>query len=98
MSNELRKKEQQCGSYEEKLFNVCGSQDFDSDVTRLLDDIEKSSKQRGKTHHVHIYITAKFVVIQKLAVVIKSWVTGPNLAALLCRGYLLNTFVTNLAI
>ncbi|CAI9578706.1 unnamed protein product [Staurois parvus] len=47
MSNELRKKEEQCGSYEEKLFNVCGSQDFDSDMTRLLDDIEKTSKQRA---------------------------------------------------
>ncbi|KAM4676393.1 DNA repair protein RAD50 isoform 1-T2 [Discoglossus pictus] len=47
MSNELRKKEEQCSSYEEKLFDVCGSQDFDSDLTRLQDDIEKTSKQRA---------------------------------------------------
>ncbi|XP_072002092.1 DNA repair protein RAD50 [Engystomops pustulosus] len=47
MSNELRKKEEQCGSYEEKVFDVCGSQDFDSDLTRLQDDIEKTSKQRA---------------------------------------------------
>ncbi|XP_077122070.1 DNA repair protein RAD50 isoform X2 [Ranitomeya variabilis] len=47
MSNELRKKEEQCTSYEDKVFNVCGSQDFDSDLTRLQDDIEKTSKQRA---------------------------------------------------
>ncbi|XP_063784250.1 DNA repair protein RAD50 [Pseudophryne corroboree] len=47
MSNELRKKEEQCSSYEEKVFDVCGSQDFDSDLTRLQDDIEKTSKQRA---------------------------------------------------
>lgn len=47
MSNELRKKEEQSASFEEKLFNVCGSQDFDSDMTRLMDDIEKTSKQRA---------------------------------------------------
>ncbi|KAM8972941.1 DNA repair protein RAD50 [Pelodytes ibericus] len=47
MSNELRKKEEQSSSYEEKVFDVCGSQDFDSDLTRLQDDLEKTSKQRA---------------------------------------------------
>lgn len=47
MSSELRKKEEQCASYEDKVFDVCGSQDFDSDLTRLQDDIEKTSKQRA---------------------------------------------------
>ncbi|XP_075065839.1 DNA repair protein RAD50 isoform X2 [Mixophyes fleayi] len=47
MSNELRKKEEQCSLYEEKVFDVCGSQDFDSDLSRLQDDIEKTSKQRA---------------------------------------------------
>ncbi|CAH2276994.1 DNA repair RAD50 [Pelobates cultripes] len=47
MSNELRIKEEKCSSYEEKVFDVCGSQDFDSDLTRLQDDIEKTSKQRA---------------------------------------------------
>ncbi|KAG9490790.1 hypothetical protein GDO78_006233 [Eleutherodactylus coqui] len=46
MSSELRKKEEQCVSHEEKVFDVCGSQDFDSDLVRLQDDIEKTSKQR----------------------------------------------------
>lgn len=61
MSNELRKKEEQSASFEEKLFNVCGSQDFDSDMTRLMDDIEKTSKQRGETRYAFLNITAKFV-------------------------------------
>ncbi|MEE6479393.1 hypothetical protein FKM82_012238 [Ascaphus truei] len=47
MSNELRKKEEQCSTYEERLFDVCGSQDFESDLSRLQDDIEKTSKQRA---------------------------------------------------
>lgn len=34
--------------HEAKLFDVCGSQDFDSDLSKLQDEIEKSSKQRGK--------------------------------------------------
>ncbi|KAG8439205.1 hypothetical protein GDO86_005431 [Hymenochirus boettgeri] len=46
-SNELRKKEEQSTSLEEKVFDVCGSQDFDSDLLRLQDDIEKTSKQRA---------------------------------------------------
>ncbi|KAJ7316505.1 hypothetical protein JRQ81_002667 [Phrynocephalus forsythii] len=44
---ELRKKEDQLSSYEEKLFDVCGSQDFESDLCKLQDDIEKTSKQRA---------------------------------------------------
>ncbi|XP_062443426.1 DNA repair protein RAD50 [Rhea pennata] len=44
---ELRKKEEQLSSYETKLFDVCGSQDFDSDLNKLQDEIEKSSKQRA---------------------------------------------------
>ncbi|KAM9311342.1 DNA repair protein RAD50 [Gastrophryne carolinensis] len=47
MSTELRKKEEQCALYEERVFDVCGSQDFDSDLTRLQDEIEKTSKQRA---------------------------------------------------
>ncbi|XP_053575259.1 DNA repair protein RAD50 [Bombina bombina] len=47
MTNELRRKEEQSSSHEEKLFDVCGSQDFDCDLTRLQEDIEKTSKQRA---------------------------------------------------
>ncbi|XP_077183022.1 DNA repair protein RAD50 isoform X2 [Paroedura picta] len=47
VSAELRKKEEQLTSYEEKLFNVCGSQDFESDLHKLEDEIEKTSKQRA---------------------------------------------------
>ncbi|NXQ51511.1 RAD50 protein, partial [Anthoscopus minutus] len=46
-SNELKKKEAQLSYHEAKLFDVCGSQDFDSDLNKLQDDIEKSSKQRA---------------------------------------------------
>ncbi|NXN61645.1 RAD50 protein, partial [Rynchops niger] len=46
-SNELRKKEAQLSLHEAKLFDVCGSQDFDSDLNKLQDEIEKSSKQRA---------------------------------------------------
>ncbi|XP_054073462.1 DNA repair protein RAD50 isoform X2 [Rissa tridactyla] len=46
-SNELRKKEEQLSLHEAKLFDVCGSQDFDSDLNKLQDEIEKSSKQRA---------------------------------------------------
>ncbi|NXT43246.1 RAD50 protein, partial [Pelecanoides urinatrix] len=47
VSNELRKKEEQLSVHEAKLFDVCGSQDFDSDLNKLQDEIEKSSKQRA---------------------------------------------------
>ncbi|NXF32949.1 RAD50 protein, partial [Nyctibius bracteatus] len=47
VSNELRKKEAQLSLHEAKLFDVCGSQDFDSDLNKLQDDIEKCSKQRA---------------------------------------------------
>ncbi|KAM9185499.1 DNA repair protein RAD50 isoform 2-T2 [Mergus octosetaceus] len=47
ISAELRKKEEQLSSYEAKLFDVCGSQDFDSNLNKLQDEIEKSSKQRA---------------------------------------------------
>ena len=46
-SAEIRRKEQQLARYEEQLFNVCGSQDFQSDLGKLQDDLEKCSKQRG---------------------------------------------------
>ncbi|NXW71441.1 RAD50 protein, partial [Hirundo rustica] len=46
-SNELQKKEAQLSYHEAKLFDVCGSQDFDSDLNKLQDEIEKSSKQRA---------------------------------------------------
>lgn len=45
---ELRKKEQQLVSDEEKFFSVCGSQDLDQDLGKLQEDLEKISKQRGK--------------------------------------------------
>lgn len=48
INNELKRKEEQLSSYEDKLFDVCGSQDFESDLDRLKEDIEKSSKQRGE--------------------------------------------------
>ncbi|NXY52822.1 RAD50 protein, partial [Callaeas wilsoni] len=46
-SNELKKKEAQLSHHEGKLFDVCGSQDFDSDLTKLQDEIERTSKQRA---------------------------------------------------
>ncbi|XP_012506768.1 PREDICTED: DNA repair protein RAD50-like, partial [Propithecus coquereli] len=46
INNELKRKEEQLSSYEDKLFDVCGSQDFESDLDRLKEEIEKSSKQR----------------------------------------------------
>lgn len=48
INNELKRKEEQLSSYEDKLFDVCGSQDFENDFDRLKEEIEKSSKQRGK--------------------------------------------------
>ncbi|XP_038269930.1 DNA repair protein RAD50 [Dermochelys coriacea] len=47
ISIELRKREEQLSNYEDKLFDVCGSQDFDSDLYKLQDEIEKTSKQRA---------------------------------------------------
>ncbi|KAM6123100.1 DNA repair protein RAD50 [Phoenicopterus ruber ruber] len=47
VSNELRKKEDQLSLHETKLLDVCGSQDFDGDLNKLQDEIEKSSKQRA---------------------------------------------------
>ncbi|XP_043996862.1 DNA repair protein RAD50 [Gambusia affinis] len=44
---ELRKKEQQLSSDEEKLFSACGSQDLEQDLGRLQEDLEKVSKQRA---------------------------------------------------
>ncbi|XP_023867366.1 DNA repair protein RAD50 [Salvelinus sp. IW2-2015] len=44
---EIRRKEQQLASYEEKMFNVCGSQDFQQDLGKLQDELEKTSKQRA---------------------------------------------------
>lgn len=45
---ELRKKEQQLLADEETFFNVCGSQDLEQDLSRLQEDLEKVSKQRGE--------------------------------------------------
>lgn len=45
---ELRKKEQQLVSDEETFFNVCGSQDLEKDLSKLQEDLEKVSKQRGE--------------------------------------------------
>ncbi|KAK1882739.1 DNA repair protein RAD50 [Dissostichus eleginoides] len=44
---EVRKKEQQLASDEEKFFNVCGSQDLEQDLGKLREDLEKISKQRA---------------------------------------------------
>ncbi|XP_005805496.1 DNA repair protein RAD50 [Xiphophorus maculatus] len=44
---DLRKKEQQLSSDEEKFFSVCGSQDLEQDLGRLQEDLEKVSKQRA---------------------------------------------------
>ncbi|KAJ7404693.1 DNA repair protein RAD50 [Pitangus sulphuratus] len=46
-TNELKKNEALLSQHEAKLFDVCGSQDFDSDLNKLQDEIEKSSKQRA---------------------------------------------------
>ncbi|NXY32089.1 RAD50 protein, partial [Pomatorhinus ruficollis] len=46
-SKALQEKEAQLSDHEAKLFDVCGSQDFDSDLNKLQDEIEKSSKQRA---------------------------------------------------
>ncbi|XP_035290608.1 DNA repair protein RAD50 isoform X3 [Anguilla anguilla] len=46
-SAEIRRKEQQLTSFEEQMFNVCGSQDFQSDLVKLQEDLEKCSKQRA---------------------------------------------------
>uniref|UniRef100_UPI00398F1CF5 DNA repair protein RAD50 n=1 Tax=Pristiophorus japonicus TaxID=55135 RepID=UPI00398F1CF5 len=43
----LRTKEQQLSAYEDRLFDVCGGQDFESDLYKLQDDLEKTSKQRA---------------------------------------------------
>ncbi|XP_034260443.1 DNA repair protein RAD50 [Pantherophis guttatus] len=47
ITTELRKKEEQLSTYEERLFDVCGSQDFESDLNKLQHDIDKTSKQRA---------------------------------------------------
>ena len=49
IASELRKKEQQLTSDEEKFFNVCGSQDLEQDLGKLQEDLEKISKQRGES-------------------------------------------------
>ncbi|KAL0994730.1 hypothetical protein UPYG_G00126400 [Umbra pygmaea] len=46
-SAEIRTKEVKLASYEEKVFNVCGSQDFQQDLGKLQEDLEKTSKQRA---------------------------------------------------
>ncbi|NXG52475.1 RAD50 protein, partial [Psilopogon haemacephalus] len=46
-SSELKTKEEQLYNHETRLLDVCGSQDFDTDLKKLQDDIEKSSKQRA---------------------------------------------------
>lgn len=33
---------------EETFFNVCGSQDLEQDLSKLQEDLEKVSKQRGE--------------------------------------------------
>ena len=48
MSAELRRKEQQLSSDEEKFFEVCGSQDLEQDLGKLQEELEKTSKQRGE--------------------------------------------------
>lgn len=60
ISTELRKKEQQLATDEEKFFNVCGSQDLEQDLGKLQEELEKVSKQRGALKtldgvYVHIH-------------------------------------------
>ncbi|KAK0144377.1 DNA repair protein RAD50 [Merluccius polli] len=47
MSAEMRRKEQQLSSDEEKFFQVCGSQDLEQDLGKLQEELEKTSKQRA---------------------------------------------------
>lgn len=47
ITTDLRTKDQQLTTYEDKLFDVCGEQDFESNLYKLQDDIEKTSKQRA---------------------------------------------------
>lgn len=49
---ELRKKEQQLANDEERFFNVCGSQELEQDLSKLQEDLEKVSKQRGECSEV----------------------------------------------
>lgn len=51
---EVRKKEQQLASDEEKFFNVCGSQDLEQDLGKLRDDLEKISKSRGECSEIEV--------------------------------------------
>ncbi len=51
---EVRKKEQQLASDQEKFFNVCGSQDLEQDLGKLQEDLEKISKQRGECFEIEI--------------------------------------------
>ncbi|RXN26700.1 DNA repair RAD50 [Labeo rohita] len=45
LTAEIKQKEEQLASSEERLFKVCGSQDFESDLDRLEDEWNKCSKQ-----------------------------------------------------
>lgn len=56
---ELRKKEQQLSSDEEKFFSMCGSQDLEQDLGRLQEDLEKVSKQRGNWIGAEIYTSTQ---------------------------------------
>lgn len=47
LTAEIKQKEEQLASSEERLFKVCGSQDFESDLDRLEDEWNKCSKQIG---------------------------------------------------
>ena len=51
---EVRKKEQQLANDQEKFFNVCGSQDLEQDLSKLGEDLEKISKQRGDCFEIEI--------------------------------------------
>ncbi|KAF3705641.1 DNA repair protein RAD50 [Channa argus] len=47
IATELRRKEQQLASDEERFFNLCGNQDLEQDLSKLQEDLEKVSKQRA---------------------------------------------------
>ena len=47
-SAELRRKEQQLASDQERFFEVCGSQDLEQDLGKLQEELEKTAKQRGE--------------------------------------------------
>ncbi|XP_019635818.1 PREDICTED: DNA repair protein RAD50-like [Branchiostoma belcheri] len=56
LTEQLKKREQELDKYEEQLFDVCGSQDFDVEMDELGDHIQKLQDQKGAlvgTRHLY---------------------------------------------